>query len=157
MPHRTYRDGSPRARTLDDERYGSETGRGGRSKFSPRGNDQDWGEDRERSGRDGQRETRRPYGRGSSDRDPPENFAGDMEDFGGSRAAQFGFRNYYGSGDHVTRPYGLHGRERDQYFASDDDRDWDVGQIVRGRSSERGHDPTPQSLRRPRRRGRAEE
>jgi hypothetical protein len=144
---------------LNERRYGSEVGPHGRSKFSPRGNDQDWGDEQrprrgpqrtrewgytaEKEFRDEQyrREARDyPYGRDSAERDPPENFAGDMEDFGSARRAQFGHGDYYGSGEHTARKFGMHGRGRDQYFASDDDRDWDRGQIVRGRSTQRPRD-----------------
>jgi hypothetical protein len=186
---------------LNEMRYGSEGGRRGGSKFSPRGNDQDWGEERfDRSsrsdprmsrewrraeetfdvrGRESEPETHaagnyggsmrgreRPdniggdiedYGgtrgrsftqtrergsgeRWSRERDRPGNLAGDMEDFGTASAAQFGHRDYYGFGEHQTRKFGMHGRGRDQYFASDDDRDWDRGQIVRGPSTQRPRD-----------------
>ncbi|MGE4063594.1 MAG: hypothetical protein AB7E79_09520 [Rhodospirillaceae bacterium] len=153
---------------LNEQRYGSEAGPRGRSKFSPRGNDQDWGDECMYAPRGPQRtrewqrteekfsvrdheqqdfedrnqepSRRRPYDRDSYDRDPPANFDGDMDDFGTTRRAQFGHGDYYGTGEHTARKIGMHGRGRDQYFASDDDRDWDRGQIVRAPSTRRPRD-----------------
>jgi hypothetical protein len=127
---------------LNEQRYGSEVGPRGRSKFSPRGNDQDWGGDNDRrvAGR---------FGRRSYDAEGPANFAGDMEEFGSTRRAQFGQGDYYGSGEHSARKFGATGRGRDQYFASDDDRDWDRGQIVRGPSTKRPQDAGERSTPRP--------